>query len=130
MILGALLLGLIGTLTELILLGHYEDFRQQIPLALMASGIVSLGVRLMRPGCWSDRVFQALMMLMMAAGLLGVFFHFQGSREFQLEMDPSLGGMALLSKVLHAKAPPTLAPGTMVQLGLLGLAYAFMRRTK
>jgi hypothetical protein len=41
--------------------------------------------------------------------------------EFQLEMDPTLGGMALLLKVMHAKAPPALAPGNMVLLGLLGL---------
>jgi hypothetical protein len=30
-----------------------------------------------------------------------------------------------LEKVLHAKAPPLLAPGMMMQLGLLGLAYVF-----
>ncbi len=31
----------------------------------------------------------------------------------------------LLEKVLHAKAPPLLAPGMMMQLGLLGLAYVY-----
>jgi hypothetical protein len=30
-----------------------------------------------------------------------------------------------LGKILHAKAPPLLAPGMMMQMGLLGLAYAF-----
>jgi hypothetical protein len=31
----------------------------------------------------------------------------------------------LIEKVLRAKAPPLLAPGMMLQLGLLGLAYVF-----
>jgi len=31
----------------------------------------------------------------------------------------------LLEKILRAKAPPLLAPGMMLQLGLLGLAYVF-----
>ncbi len=31
----------------------------------------------------------------------------------------------LMEKVLRAKAPPLLAPGMMLQLGLLGLAYMF-----
>jgi hypothetical protein len=127
-ILAALLLGLVGTLAELILIGHYEDFRQQIPLAFLGAGLTSLVVHLIRPGRWTVRVLQALMMLIVVTGMLGVLFHYQGSREFQLEMDPALGGMDLVSKILHAKAPPTLAPGTMVQLGILGLAYAFMWR--
>ncbi len=40
-------------------------------------------------------------------------------------MDPALSGSALWWKVLRAKAPPALAPGTMVQLGLIGLAYSY-----
>jgi hypothetical protein len=31
----------------------------------------------------------------------------------------------LLDKIIHAKAPPLLAPGMMIQMGLLGLAYAY-----
>jgi hypothetical protein len=31
----------------------------------------------------------------------------------------------LLQKIFHAQAPPLLAPGMMIQLGLLGLGYAF-----
>ena len=34
-------------------------------------------------------------------------------------------GWELLEKVMRAKAPPLLAPGMMMQLGLLGLAYVF-----
>jgi len=31
----------------------------------------------------------------------------------------------LVQKVMRAKAPPVLAPGMMLQFGLLGLAYAY-----
>jgi hypothetical protein len=45
--------------------------------------------------------------------------------EFQLEMDPSLQGVNLYRKAILAKTPPALAPGAMIQLGLIGLAYTF-----
>jgi hypothetical protein len=70
------------------------------------------------------------MALFIGAGLLGMFFHFQGSREFQLEMDPTMSGIDLVWHVLRAKSPPTLSPGTMVQMGILGLGYAYLRRSK
>jgi hypothetical protein len=57
----------------------------------------------------------------MLSGATGAILHYRANMEFQLEMDPTLGGMALLLKVLHAKAPQALAPGNMVLLGLLGL---------
>jgi hypothetical protein len=70
------------------------------------------------------------MVLFIAAGLLGMYFHYQGSREFQIEMDPTMSGMNLMWHVLQAKSPPTLSPGTMVQMGILGLGYAYLRRTQ
>ena len=51
--------------------------------------------------------------------------HFRGSAEYQLEIDPDISRWDLLKKILQAKAPPLLAPGMMIQLGLLGLAYAY-----
>jgi hypothetical protein len=33
--------------------------------------------------------------------------------------------MALFWQAIRAKTPPLLAPGAMVQLGLLGLAYTY-----
>jgi hypothetical protein len=71
-----------------------------------------------------------MMILIVGAGLLGVYFHFNGSREFQLEMDPQMRGTSLVWHVLRAKSPPTLAPGSMMQLGILGLGYAYLRRVK
>ena len=70
-------------------------------------------------------MFRLSMLLLMFSGATGAVLHFRANSEFQLEMDPSIGGMALVSKVLHAKAPPTLAPGNLALLGLLGLVGAW-----
>jgi hypothetical protein len=129
-ILAVLLVGMIGTLTELVLLAHYEDVAQLIPLALLALALLVLIWQLSLPSPWSVRTFQATMLLFIAAGFAGIVFHYQGSKEFQLETDPSLSGMSLFWKVVQAKAPPTLAPALMVQLGILGLAYVFTRRAR
>ena len=53
--------------------------------------------------------------------------HYRANMEFKLEMDPSLSGLALFSSVVRAKAPPAMAPATLVLLGLLGLAAAYRR---
>jgi hypothetical protein len=128
-ILGVLLLGMIGLLAELILLAHYADFKQLIPLGLLATAVSVIFIDLLWPREWSRLLLQFMMVFFMAAGLLGMVFHYQGSRAFQLEMDPSLSGTALMWKVLHAKSPPTLSPGMMIQFGILGFGYAYLRRT-
>jgi hypothetical protein len=65
------------------------------------------------------------MALFVLAGFVGFVAHFHGSAEYQLELNPEMGNWELMEKVLRAKAPPLLAPGMMLQLGLLGLAYMF-----
>jgi hypothetical protein len=128
-ILAVLLLGMGGLLIELSLLAHYEDVNQWIPLAVLAGGIFSLILQFVHPRVWTLMTVRFVMVLFIVCGLLGMYFHFRGSREFQLEMDPSMSGSALVWKVLHAKSPPTLSPGAMVQMGILGLGYAYLRRT-
>lgn len=129
-ILGVLLLGMSGLLAELALIAHYEDVTQWIPIALLAAGLVVVLADLLLDRGWTQLLIQLTMVLVVAAGVLGIYFHFQGSREFQLEMDPQMRGTALMWHVLRAKSPPTLAPGAMIQLGVLGLGYAYLRRTK
>ena len=129
-ILSVLLLGMSGLLAELALIAHYEDVTQWIPIALLAVGLIVVLGDLFLARSWTQLLIQLTMVLVVAVGVLGVYFHFQGSREFQLEMDPSMGGTTLVWHVLRAKSPPTLAPGSMIQLGILGLGYAYLRRTK
>jgi hypothetical protein len=124
-ILAVFVLGVVGSCAELLLLGHDEDLKQFIPLVLFAVALAGLvwiaatGARL------AFLAFRATMALFIVAGLVGSWLHFQANREFQLEVDPSLSGWALLTEALQAKSPPALAPGVMVQFGLLGLAWTF-----
>jgi len=119
-----LVLGLIGTGTELLLLQHYEDPWQVVPLALIAGAIAALARHRRRRDFGSRRTLQVLMVLFLAAGVLGVALHFAGAAGFQREIDPAIGSWDLVKKVMRAKAPPLLAPGVMLQLGLIGLVYA------
>jgi hypothetical protein len=123
--LGVLLLGLAGAEAELLLLEHYEDAWQFIPLVLIALAAPALLWHSRGGGAASRRALQILMTLYLAAGLAGVVLHFRGGAEFQRESDRSISQWNLVKKVMRMQAPPVLAPGMMVQLGLLGLAYAF-----
>ena len=124
-VLGVLALGLIGTVTELILLEHYEQALQFVPLVLIVLAVVVLAWHMLQPGTGSLRALQIVMALFVLAGFAGMLAHFNGSAEYQLELNPDMSNWELLEKILHAKAPPLLAPGMMMQMGLLGLAYAF-----
>jgi hypothetical protein len=124
-LLGLLLLGLVGTGMELILLGHDDGAWQLIPLVLIATALAVLAWHVLKPGIITIRVLEATMVCFIVAGMAGVFLHYRGSLEFQLEIDPTQSGQALFWKVMRAKAPPALAPGVMAQLGLLGLVYAY-----
>jgi len=124
-ILGVLVLGLAGTVVELVLLEHYEEPLQYVPLVLIAAAVGVLAWLLVRHDAASLRALQILMALFVLACFVGFVAHFVGSAEYQLELDPDISTWDLLEKVLHAKAPPLLAPGMMMQLGLLGLAYVY-----
>jgi hypothetical protein len=124
-VLGVIVLGLIGTMTELILLEHDEQALQFVPLVLMVSGAVALVWHAAAKGTASLRALQIIMGLFVLSGFAGMAAHFNGSAEYQLELNPDLGMWELVDKIVHAKAPPLLAPGMMIQMGLLGLAYAF-----
>jgi hypothetical protein len=124
-ILAVLVLGLLGTVTELILLEHYEKPVQFVPVVLIALALAVIVWHVMKRGAGSRFAFVAVMALFVLAGFAGFAAHFIGSAEFQLELDPSMSTWTLVEKVLRAKAPPLLAPGMMLQLGLLGLAYIY-----
>ena len=125
MLASLLTLGLAGTVIELVLLDHVEEWRQLLPFAAIGGATVMLAWVVLRPSRTSVRVFQAVMAALIAAGVAGVWFHYRGNLEFQMEMDATQRGLSLLLKVLGAKTPPALAPGVMVQLGLLGLVYTY-----
>jgi peptidoglycan/LPS O-acetylase OafA/YrhL len=124
-LIGVLLLGLLGTVTELLFLEHYEKPLQFVPLLLIAAAFGVLYWHYRRNNDMSLRWLKIVMVLFVVAGFVGVAAHFEGSAEFQLELDPSIGMWDLIMKIIHAQAPPLLAPGMMLQLGLIGLAYVY-----
>jgi hypothetical protein len=125
LLLGVLVVGMLGIGAELILLRHYEDNWQLAPLALIAIGMATIGWHFSRPSAASIRALQTIMTLFVAAGGLGILLHYRAAMEFQLESGTATRGWLLFVQVMHAKVPPALAPGAMVQLGLLGLIYTF-----
>lgn len=114
-------MGLGGTTLELWLIGHHEDFWQWIPLVVMVVATLSAAWVVVSWSRAATLVFRIMMIMLMASGVVGAVLHYRANMEFQLEMDPSMGGLTLMAAILHAKAPPALAPGNMVLLSLVGL---------
>ena len=116
--------GVVGSGVELLLLEHTEDAWQLSPLILMGLSLVAMVWLATDQRPVSVRVFQIMMLLHVASGLIGLYLHYRGNVEFELEMYPGLSGMELFWEALKG-ATPSLAPGTMLVLGLLGLLYTF-----
>ena len=119
------MVGLLGTSGELLLVGHFEELWQFTPMLLIAASLVVLGWCAAHRGPTSIRAFQGVMVLFMVGGCAGLWLHYRANMEFELEMYPTLKGTALYWKAIQGSTPPTLAPGVMILLGLLGLAYAY-----
>ncbi len=120
-LLGLLLLGQIGIAAELLLAEHYERW-QIVPLALLA---IALPLTLMAAGTrrpWSLHALSLVMLLFLLGGGLGLVLHYRGNVEFELERHAAAHGSALFWAAIRG-ATPALAPGTLIQLGLLGLLY-------
>ena len=125
LLLAVVSLVMLGTVVDLLLLEHYEEVWQWLPLIVLALALVAALWTATSGSAAAVTVFRIVMVLVVATGLLGVVMHYSGSREFQIEMDPALTGWALFVKVMRAKAPPTLAPAAMIQAGLFGLLYTW-----
>jgi hypothetical protein len=120
LLLGIVLLGSAGTLVELLLLEHTEDFYQLIPVILLGATVLASGLALWLPRRAVINGFRVVMLASLISAALGIFFHYQGNTEFALERNPKLHGWDLFSEAMMG-ATPSLAPGTMAQLALIGL---------
>jgi hypothetical protein len=119
-----LLAGIVGLAAELLLLEHTESWTQWIPLVVLPAGFVSSMWLLFRPGPLALKTFQVIMGTFVMAGVAGFYFHYAGNVEFAVERDSALSGARLVWEALRG-ATPSLAPGALAQLGLLGLAYTY-----
>jgi amino acid transporter len=123
-LLAILVIGLVGTEAELFLLKHTDGWQALLPVVIIGVSLVVLAWIGLRQSAVALQVFRVLMLGFVVVGAVGVLWHYQANTAFEVEMNPSLGGSELFQMAL-AGATPTLAPGTFVQLGLVGLAYAF-----
>lgn len=120
-----LVVAMAGILVELLLIEHFEDAWQLVPLCLLGLGLGSLGWNVLAPGAASGRVWRTLMGLFIVAGLIGFYMHYSGNVEFELEQNPNATRWVLFREAMMG-ATPALAPGAMIQIGLIGLLYAFV----
>lgn len=118
------ILGAMGLIAELLLLEHYETAWQYAPIALLVFAMVTGTVAALRPSHTVLRIFQSVMVLCVASGLVGVFLHYQGNVEWEIERNAAMRGWELFREAMMG-ATPALAPGAMAQLGLVGLAFAW-----
>jgi hypothetical protein len=116
---------MLGTGTELLLVEHTEEVWQVVPLVLLGVSVAALALNAIARRRAAVRTFQATMLLLVLSGLVGLYQHYRANAEFELEMYPSLAGLALFWKAIHGTAPPSLAPATMIGLGLLGLLSTY-----
>ena len=103
--LGLVVLGTIGLGVELIVLEHYADSNQLIPLVVSGLGLLAAIWTALAPGLAAVRVWQFAMLLFVGTGITGVTMHFD-----------------VVSETVD---PPLLAPGLFIHLGLLGLLYTY-----
>ena len=115
-------LGILVTAAELFLLGHYEKAWQQLPLWLLGAALVASFAPVHSGRVGPGRVLSAICALMILSGVLGLWLHYQNNASFELEMQPSMSGVALFWEALRG-AVPALAPGAMIYLGCLGLLF-------
>ena len=117
-------LGILGTAGELILLGHVDSPAQWIPVVALAAAIPVLLWHGTAPSPRTVRTVQVLMVTFVLFGIVGVGLHYDGNAEFESELHPKDAGLTYLRHVI-AGATPLLAPGSMVLLGLLGIAHTY-----
>jgi len=123
-LLGILLFGAAGTLVELLLLKHTEKLLQWTPLVLLVTVLVAVVLRFALPGAATMHLCRVIFSACVASGFVGIWQHYRGNVEFELELRATLSGWELVRRALVG-AFPVLAPGTMIWLGLVGLAYTY-----
>jgi hypothetical protein len=123
------ILSMIGVEAELFLLDHVKALLQLIPVFLLGLGLGSIVAYGFSPSGRSLRILRGTMALCIASGVLGVFVHLAFSASEATRKDKNLYGMRLFRAALTGVAPP-FAPGAMIQIGLIGLAYTYTKQPK
>lgn len=114
-----------GTLAELILIDHYEDFWQLIPIVLIAMSLLVFVFLKWWPSKSIVLLFRVLMVSCILSGFLGTWLHINVNMEFEAELHSTASSWSLFTKSLSG-ALPALAPGSMIVFGLIGFIYSLL----
>lgn len=107
-----------GSLVELWLVGHTEDWVQLIPFVLAIVAII-LGILVsLRPANLTIQVLRIWMGLVVLGTLFGVYQHIAGNIAFEREVDPRATTSQLALQGL-AGGNPLLAPGVLAIAAVL-----------
>lgn len=125
----ALVLMMVGTITELFLLHHYEGYLQLIPILCIAISLFVMLILAIKPHSMLMKLFQILMGLSALSGVYGCFLHLKANYEFEQEMKPTADSWDLFIESLSG-ALPALAPASMIVFALIGFTYLTLLKQK
>ncbi|MEM7040594.1 MAG: hypothetical protein AAF570_26765, partial [Bacteroidota bacterium] len=111
-----------GLGAELFLLEHTEGFWQLFPFILMTTSTIALLAHAWMRNRTTMYLLRGMAVALVIGGTWGLWMHYHGNAEFELEMYPKRGGFELFWEALKG-ATPVLAPGAVIGLGLLAWAY-------
>jgi hypothetical protein len=74
-------------------------------------------------------LFKVILGCTALSGIYGTFLHLRANYEFELEMKPNARDWDLFIESLSG-ALPTLAPGSMIVLALIGYSYILLLKQK
>ena len=115
---------LAGAVVELWLVEHTEDPVQLTPFVLCGLGAAASVVALVRPGRGSLWALRAVMLLVAAGSLLGIYLHVESNAELERELNPQMSTGRVLWGALGG-ANPLLAPGVLAVAAVLALAATY-----
>lgn len=105
----------VGIVLDLLLIGHYEDWRQLLPVVCLPVALLLAYL----PGS-KLKVLYYISLIVMLVGIVGVVLHLANNYEFEQEMRPNLAGAELMMRAFTG-ALPVMAPGALIPIGLIGL---------
>lgn len=121
-IIAAILFMASGTVIELLLLSHYEDTWQLLPIILIGLSLICFLMTFWLRQNWVVQLLKLLLLGCVISGGLGVYFHLKANMEFEAEMHPTQSWSTTFLESLSG-ALPALAPGSMILFAIIGYIY-------
>ena len=114
----------VGTIAELIVVGHDDDPIQFVPFLLCGLGLLALAAVWKRPGAIMVLALRGIMTVIALGSLLGVYEHIEGNIAFVREIHPHAGTATLVKAALTGGAP-LMAPGILAIGAAVAIAATY-----